>query len=425
MTRHAQVAARGYAGARSPGSSMERTGSPASHLGALALAHARAMRERMGEAGSARLFFAPGRVNLRGAHLDYTGGPVFPTAIDRGTIVALRPRRDRVLRLSSTLEEQRFEGELGALPLRRTGAWYDYPLGVAVDLVRLVRERGRDAALPGLDLLFGGNLPIGAGLSSSASICVATAFALDRAWNLKLETMDRVECALRAERGFVGVQCGIMDPYAVGLAKPACLLWLDCKDASWEYVSFPFERYAIGVADSGVRRELARGEFNLRVSQSRAAFEHLRAHFPSADCLRDIPVAVLDEHGAGLDPVLRLRARHVLTEVDRTLRAREAVSRGDIDELGELMAATHASLRDHYQVSVPELDCITDAANACPGVAGARLTGAGFGGCAVLIVERGAESAAADAVAGAFERRFSRSPRIDFFGGDEGPREMG
>ncbi len=400
---------------------MERIESPPNDLERLANVHARAFQQRFGPSeGAIRLCFAPGRVNLMGAHLDYNGGPVFPTAIDRGTIVAFRPRGDARLRLASTLEERIFEGELSALPAKKEGAWYDYPLGVVLDLAPVAPAGAR----PGLDVLFGGNLPIGAGLSSSASICVATAFALDRAWSLDLETMDRVHSALRAERGFVGVQCGIMDPYAVGLARPGRLLWLDCKDASWEHVPFPFDRFAIGVADSGVRRELAQGEFNRRVSQSRAAFEHLRAFVPDASCLRDVPLAVLEEHAASLDELLRKRARHVLMEVQRTFAAREAVRAGDLEKLGRLMAATHASLRDLYEVSVPELDCIADAANACEGVIGARLTGAGFGGCAVMIVRRGAEAEVSEIVARAFERSFDRRPRIDFFGGDEGPREL-
>jgi galactokinase len=400
---------------------MERIDSPPNDLERLASLHARAFRDRFGASeGPARLFFAPGRVNLMGAHLDYNGGPVFPTAIDRGTIVALRPRRDTRARLASTLEERTLEAELSSLPERKQGAWFDYPLGVVRDLLQSAPGVRRT----GFDVLFGGNLPIGAGLSSSASICVSTALAVDRAWGLGLENMERVHCALRAERGFVGVQCGIMDPYAVGLARPGQLLWLDCKDASWEHVPFPFDRFAIGVVDSGVRRELAQGEFNRRVSQSKAAFEHLRAFAPEASCLRDVSLAVLERAGASLDGLLRKRAQHVLTEVQRTRDAREAVRAGDFDELGRLMAATHASLRDLYEVSVPELDCIADAANACEGVLGARLTGAGFGGCAVMIVRHGAQADVSETVARAFERRFQRRPRIDFFGGDEGPREL-
>ncbi len=384
--------------------------------------HAAAFAERFGAGQPARLFFAPGRVNLMGAHLDYNGGPVMPTAIDRGTFLAVRERSDGRVRLASTLDGTHAEADLAALPAGRAGRWADYPLGVLREIRALAEAQGLGGT--GLDILFGGNLPVGAGLSSSASICVGTAFALDAVWGLGLPRIEIVEAALRAERGFVGVQCGIMDPYAVGLAREGALLWLDCKDRTNEYLPLDHRRLSIAVADTLVRRELAQGAFNERVAQCRAAFEGLRAHEPGASCLRDVRIQTLDEHRARLDPVCARRAHHVVHEVARTFAARAALLRADAAAFGREMVRTHESLREHFEVSVPELDVLVESAVAAPGVHGARLTGAGFGGCVVVLLERGAEQGLDARLRESFRRVFGREPVVAFFGGDAGPREI-
>jgi galactokinase len=384
--------------------------------------HAQRFRAVLGEnARPVRVFFAPGRVNLMGAHLDYNGGPVMPMAIDRGTFIAVRERDDGRVRLRSTHDIAADEGgldfELDAPP-QRTGRWVDYPLGV----LRVLRERAHGA--PGLDILFGGNLPIGAGLSSSASICVGTAFALDTVWKLRLSPRDRVDAALRAEREFVGVRCGIMDPFAVGMARAGQLLWLDCKDASFAHIPLDHTAVAVAVADTGVRRELAQGAFNQRVAEASEAFERLRVHARDAQCLRDVTGAVLDAHESDLEPAIARRARHVVDEVRRTFAARESLARGDLAGFGAQMLASHRSLRDLYEVSVPELDTLVDAAARSPSVFGARLTGAGFGGCVVILLRRDGRAAALAAIGDAFEQRFGRRPAIEVFEGDAGPREI-
>ena len=370
-----------------------------------------------------RCFLSPGRVNLFGGHLDYNGGPVMPTAIDRATLVAVRPRSDRKLRLASTLDANGLEFELEAAPTTRLERWVDYPMGVILDLLVRSRATRRESELCGLDILYGGDLPVGAGLSSSASICVGTAHALDAVWGLGLDTDQKVASALRAERGFVGVQCGIMDPYAVGYARSGHLLWLDCKDATFSHLPIDFSRLVIVVADTGVKRELAKGEFNLRVAQCREAFESLSRHVPSATVLRDVPLQVLEEHARELDDVVAMRARHVVSEVARTFQARDALAREDFERMGEIMTAAHGSLRDLYQVSTPELDQLVEAGVAA-GALGARLTGAGFGGCVVMLAERGREDGLREHVRESFERAFGRRPEVSFFGGDSGPREI-
>lgn len=386
-------------------------------------AHRGAFAECFGSAGGVRTFFSPGRVNLFGGHLDYNGGPVLPTAIDRGTFVAIRAREDGEVRMVSRFAEAEGRFKATELPVSPRGEWYDYPLGVLLALARL-DESMAERMGGGFDVLFGGNLPVGAGLSSSASICVGTTFALDAVFGLGLDPIQRVEAALDAERGFVGVKCGIMDPYAVGFARPKHVLWLDCKDETFEHLPMDFDRVSIGVVDTGIQRRLARGEFNRRVTECAAAFDALRIYAPEARVLRDINRAVLSEHGYELDADLLRRATHVVEEVERTFVAREALLSGDLETLGRCMTETHASLRDRYDCSCEELDVLVHAATELGGALGARLTGAGFGGCAVMLIAAGDEQRVSEAVVGEYERRYGRRPPIAFFQGDEGPREI-
>jgi galactokinase len=379
----------------------------------------RAWQQHFGRRDVPRVYYAPGRVNLMGAHLDYNGGPVMPVAVDRGTFIALGARGDARLRLASLLQPGECEVDLErAAPSARSGAWFDYPLGVAQAL-RSQRQRA-----VGLDALFGGNLPIGGGLSSSASICVGTSLAFEQAWGIEKSNLERIEVALWAEREFVGVKCGVMDPTSIALARRGRLLWLDCRDRSFEHVALDDARIALGVADSGVRRELARGDFNLRVEQCRAAFEHLRRYAPGATCLREVPADVLASHATELAPVVARRARHVVSEVERTFAARHALARGELDEFGALMSRTHASLRDDYEVSLPELDCLAETGCALDGVYGARVTGAGFGGCVVVLLHPRASAALAPALESEFARRFGRVPRVTIYASSDGPREL-
>ncbi len=386
--------------------------------------HALQFRRRFGDGDDVRIFFSPGRVNLMGAHLDYNGGPVMPTAIDRGTFIAVRERRDRRLRLASTLDPEMLELDLDLGAATRSKRWVDYPLGVLIEIRAAAIAAGLETRLTGLDILFGGNLPIGAGLSSSASICVGTAFALKTVWEQALSRMDLVHAALRAERGFVGVQCGIMDPYAVGLASEGHILWLDCKDASSAYMPLDNDRYAIAIADTLVRRELAQGAFNERVRQCARAFEHLRERQPESTCLRDIHLEVFEACRSEMDPTQARRAQHVIHEVARTFAARDALLRDDPVGFGAAMTRAHVSLRDLFDVSAPELDQLVESAVACEGVLGSRLTGAGFGGCTVILLRRGAEDELRSRLIADFSTRFGRRPAIGFFGGDAGPREM-
>ena len=376
-------------------------------------------RDRHPLTGPQKLFFAPGRVNLMGAHLDYSGGAVLPAAIDRGTLIAVAPRSDGRVHFSSSLQVGEHLFELAMLPQAATGTWADYPLGVLRGIL------SRLEALPGgASLHFGGNLPIGAGLSSSASICVGTAMALGEVWGLELEAIDHVHLALSAEREFVGVQCGIMDPYAVGLAKAGTLLWLECGEISYKHLPLDTSRLSILVADTMVRRELATSEFNQRVDECRRAFELLKRGQPEARCLAEVSMETLSAYAVELGPVLSRRAGHVIAEVRRTEVAREGLLAGKPEILGAKMLEAHASLRGLYEVSCPELDRLVEVAGGCDEVLGGRLTGAGFGGACVFLVERGGEERVSSELKQGFREVFDHDPEVAVFQAVGGPFEL-
>jgi len=215
-----------------------------------------------------------------------------------------------------------------------------------------------------------------------------------------------------------------MDPYAIGLAKPGHLLWLDCKDQTFEHLPVDFSALSIVVADRGVQRELAAGEFNKRVAQCAAAFDGLPKFSPDAQCLRDVAPETFENHRTKLEPVLARRAQHVVNEVERTFLAREALQRGDYEELGAFMTATHRSLRDNFEVSSPELDLLVEAATEVEGCFGSRLTGAGFGGCTVLLVRPDRVEAVVEHVRRRYSDENGWMPAVEVFQGDAGPREI-
>lgn len=272
-------------------------------------------------------------------------------------------------------------------------------------------------------MLFGGNLPIGAGLSSSASICVGTAHAFLSMWGQEPDPMVCIEAALWGEREWVGVQCGIMDPYAVALSRPGHVLCVECKDRSVSHLPYDVEELLVAVVDTGIRRELAKSAFNQRVSECHQAFEGLRPLAREASVLCEVPLDVVEDAASLLGPAPWKRARHVAGEVLRTQAARAALVAGDLREFGRCISATHASLRDYYEVSVPELDCIVEVAQEVSGVLGGRLTGAGFGGCAVVLLTPEAREGLGAHIEREYERRFGYKPSVFFFRGDAGPRE--
>lgn len=341
-----------------------------------------AFHEVFGAGENPRVFFAPGRLNLIGEHVDYCGGPSLAVALDRGTYVLGRRTTGRELRLWAAREPSLERFDLNRLPECARGRWSDYVLGV-------LRELG-PARLPGLELFVTGDLPVGVGLSSSASLTVAIALAVDHLAALGGGPSAWIAAALAAEREYVGVPCGILDPTAIVHAQPGFALWIDARDQTHEAVPVEWGRLALSVVESGVTRELATGGYAERVAECVAAFEVLRAAQPDAACLGDVTRATLSACEAPLGPTLLRRARHVISEVERTRAARATLERGHAEGLGPLLSASHASLRDDHEVSCPLLDRLVAGACRVDGVLGARLVGAGFGGAALVLHEESA-----------------------------------
>lgn len=326
------------------------------------------------------LVVSPGRVNLIGEHTDYNEGFVLPGATDKAIVLAVAPRADTTCHFVSVDFDQEFRCELGALhrsPLR----WPDYLQGV-IDQVLLAGHR-----IGGINCVFGGDVPIGAGMSSSAAIEGGLAFALNALFGLKLDDLTLVKLAQKAENEFVGLRCGIMDMFINIHGREKSVLKLDCR--SLEFERFPFERpdLRIVVADTLVRRELAGSEYNVRRGQCEAGVSILRAHDPEIRSLRDVSLDLLREHQGEFDPVVYRRCDYVVRENIRVGEAAAALLRNDFAAFGELMNASHAGLRDDYEVSSAELDALVEAARRVPGVLGSRMMGAGFGGCAISLVE--------------------------------------
>jgi galactokinase len=350
---------------------------------------------------------APGRVNLIGEHTDYNEGWVLPCAIDRGTVVLAARRDDARIRVHSHGLEQ--TGEFETLGLARRGDWLDYAQGVVFAL----RERGY--AVGGFDLSIASRVPVGSGLSSSAALCVALVTLFDRAERLGLGAEERARLAHRAESGFVGVACGIMDPFASALGRRDHALRLDCRSGEASLVPLPRGSLAWLVAHSGVERRLAEGGYGDRVGECRRAFQAAAAAGlapPGARALRDLEPADLPGLERRLDALLFRRARHVIGENARVLAFCAHLEAGELEAAGAQLGESMRSLREDFEVSIPELDALCEIADALPGVYGSRLTGAGFGGCTLHAVAPEAADAVAERLAAGFERRCGRRPRL-------------
>jgi galactokinase len=355
--------------------------------------------------GKPLLVVSPGRVNLIGEHTDYNEGFVLPGATDKAVVFAVLPRADRLCHFVSHDFNQEFRCELGEFhrsPLR----WPDYPQGVVDQFLKAGHRVG------GFNCVFGGDIPIGAGMSSSAAIEGGLAFAINVLFGLKLDSLALVKLAQKAENEFVGVRCGIMDQFINIHGREKSVLKLDCR--SLEFERFPFERedLRIVISDTLVRRELASSEYNVRRAQCEAGVNILRAHDPSILSLRDAALDLLGEHRAEFDPVVYRRCDYVVRENIRVGEASAALVRNDFAVFGGLMNRSHAGLRDDYEVSSAELNALVESAYRVPGVLGARMMGAGFGGCTISLVEAGAIEEFEAHVGREYEAEFGRAPKI-------------
>ncbi|HQP99089.1 MAG TPA: galactokinase [bacterium] len=338
-----------------------------------------------GEVWGAKVGRAPGRVNLIGEHTDYNDGFVLPCAIEPAVWILARAWEDTTIRLVSLNYNERHESDLGDLRRGTGSSWSDYLLGVA----SVFQQEGY--ALYGWDAVIGGDVPLGAGLSSSAAVEVATGTVLREMFHLPLEDRQLALLCQRAENTFVGVQCGIMDQFACTFGKVDHALFLDCRSLETRQIPANLTTMEIVICDSKVERNLSGSEYNIRRAQCQDGVRVLRVKLGERiRALRDVSIEDLEMCKDSMSDAVYRRCRHIVTENPRVLLAVKALETGDLREFGRLMVESHQSLRDNYEVSCPELDLLVDLAMECPGVAGSRMTGAGFGGCTVSLVERSA-----------------------------------
>jgi len=337
-----------------------------------------------GAEGDIRGFFAPGRVNLIGEHTDYNGGHVFPCALTIGTYMVIRQRKDSMMRLYS----MNFEAEgIKEIPLEKIAeqkdlGWTAYPIGIVWSL----KEKGF-AVEQGFDVLYYGTIPNGSGLSSSASIEVVTAYAFSRLYGFAISNMEIAKLSQFSENQFNKVNCGIMDQFAVAMGKEDHAIYLDTATLDYRYAPIKLNDEKIVIMNTNKRRELGESKYNERRSECQKALGLLQS-VTSIDSLGDLSIEEFEEKKAVIqDPVLIKRAKHAVYENQRTIQAVKALEEKDLNYFGRLMVESHNSLRDDYEVTGKELDTLVEETLKCNGVIGARMTGAGFGGCAVSIVK--------------------------------------
>ncbi len=326
---------------------------------------------------------APGRVNLIGEHTDYNDGFVLPVAVDRAAWLAVAPREDEW----ATVRALDMRNDEKTFPVDRTpssgGGWADYPQGV----VWAMLEQG--LAPIGINGVLTSDVPVGAGMSSSAAVEVAFAYAWDQLGEFGMKLSDLALLCQKAENQYVGVNCGIMDQMISACGRAGHAMMLDTRTMERAYFPMP-QGIAVVVADSMVRRQLTGSEYNVRRAQCEQAVSLLKEHFPNITALRDVTPEQLDQHKSDLPEVVHRRARHVVTENNRVLEVARDLYEGRMDHVGQLLLEGHRSLRDDYEVSIAELDTLVEAAAEVEGCYGARLTGAGFGGCIIALADEGA-----------------------------------
>ena len=363
------------------------------------------------------MYRAPGRVNLIGEHTDYNDGYVMPVAIDFSCWVAIGPRDDRTLAIYSEDLDDLVEVNLASPDWHPSRSWSDYPIGVVAVLQRAGYSLG------GANLYIRSEVPLGAGLSSSAALEVSVAYALLRFSGYDIELVELARLCQRAENEFVGARCGVMDQFAACHGQRGKALMLDCRSLEYRALVIP-DNVALVVCNTKVKHELASSEYNLRRTECEEAVWLLAEALPRVRALRDLDSRELEQHRDRLTPTLYRRARHVVTENERVQSASVALEHGNVDSFGELMRASHRSLRDDYQVSCRELDVMVEIADRQRGVYGSRMTGGGFGGCTIHLVDVEHGTEFQSRVAKAYHAATGRDPDIYLCRASEGVRAV-
>jgi galactokinase len=364
-----------------------------------------------------RIFRAPGRVNLIGEHTDYNDGFVMPVALDFSTWATVSPLENRKLQIFSENFDEEVEVDLDDQNLVARGHWSDYPIGVAVTLERAGYR------LRGAKLRIRGEVPIGSGLSSSAAVEVATAGALVANSGLHIDARELALLCQRAENEFVGARVGIMDQFVSLFGQAHKALLLDCRSLEFRLLPLP-DNVRLIICNTMVKHELASSAYNERRAQCEAGVNYLKKFYPNVTALRDVTFEQLEQHRSGLPEVVYRRCRHVITENARVLEAGEALEQGDLNSFGQLMAESHQSLRDDYEVSSEELDLMVELAQKIDGIYGARMTGGGFGGCTVNLVRTEKTEEFRAHVAEGYERVTKIKPEIYITTAADGAEEV-
>lgn len=354
-----------------------------------------------------RFFFAPGRINLIGEHTDYNGGHVFPAAISFGTYAVARQRTDQKLRFYSINfpETGIIECDLSSLSFNKDHDWANFPKGMIHHFIK-----DGFAVSHGMDILFFGNIPNGAGLSSSASIEMATGVVLEGLFNLEIDRLRMIQLGQNVENQYIGVNSGIMDQFAIGKGKKDSAMLLDCQTLEYRYAPVELNDHEIVIINSNKQRTLAGSKYNERRAQCESALADLRTEL-EVSSLGELTGEQFEQHKHLIqDDTNRKRAKHAVYENERTLLALKELQQGNIEAFGELMNQSHVSLRDDYEVTGDELDAIAETAWNHPGVIGARMTGAGFGGCAIAIVHQSQIQSFKENLTAGYAERFGFSP---------------
>lgn len=354
------------------------------------------------------VYFSPGRVNLIGEHTDYNGGFVFPCALSFGTYLLLSKNDQKAMNFASLNLPEKVSVPLDRLTQRLDKSWANYPLGVMAQFAK----RGVEFKT-GYDILIWGNVPNGAGLSSSAALEVVTAFAMNDQLGTGYDRTELAKIGQKAEHEFALVNCGIMDQFASAYGKKDHAIFLNCDSLEFELVPIKLDGIKVLISNTHSPHKLDSGAYNDRVAQCQLAVEQLRTRLPNLKNLAELTEAEFEQiESAITDPVAHKRARHVVGEVQRTVDAVKALKEGDITLFGELMNASHRSLRDDYEVTGPELDTMAEEAWKIPGVIGSRMTGGGFGGCTVSLVKDEAIDEFIEKVGKAYEARIHLTPEF-------------
>jgi galactokinase len=355
--------------------------------------------------GQPSIYRAPGRVNLIGEHTDHNEGFVMPVAIDFSTWVAIAARNDHRILVRSENFSETVDLDLDNPPERGRGHWSDYPFGVAVKLEQAGQR------LRGANILVHGEVPIGSGLSSSAAIEVATGFALLDLAGANIDRWELAKLCQRAENEFVGMRCGLMDQFISCFGKAGHALMLDCRSLDYKLLALPADVKLV-VCNTMVKHELASSEYNARRSECEEGVRLLRRQLPGISSLRDVTTDDLKRYGGELSDIVGRRCQHVVSENERVVSAASALERKDLGSVGKLMRESHRSLRDDYEVSCEELDLMASLAEKVDGIYGARMTGGGFGGCTVNLLNSKSVGSFKQTIASGYREVTGREPEI-------------